>query len=315
MISPGMDVRHINAFVVVAEEGNFTKAARRLNVSQPPLSRLIRQLEVDLGVVLFSRSHRGAELTRHGRVLLEKARAVTEAANSFHRAAQTMTGTASRTIHLETAWGLWAAVDRIREHHARRVPDSRMAVSDLYSHADRHERGVPDVILQRGAADHSEYESSVLFTERLVAVLATTHPLASRARLALEDLATQQLLMCDRETDPGLYDGTRALVTSVGFRQPVVHGQPPPYTPAGMMLLVSGRGFYVGSASPFTQTLHASGVAVVPIDEPGARIEIHLAWRRRERSEHLMEFLRSAREAFRLSVAGRRSSSASAFAV
>jgi DNA-binding transcriptional LysR family regulator len=315
MISPGMDVRHINAFVVVAEEGNFTKAARRLNVSQPPLSRLIRQLEVDLGVVLFSRSHRGAELTRHGRVLLEKARAVTEAANSFHRAAQTMTGTASRTIHLETAWGLWAAVDRIREHHARRVPDSRMAVSDLYSHADRHERGVPDVILQRGAADHSEYESSVLFTERLVAVLATTHPLASRARLALEDLATQQLLMCDRETDPGLYDGTRALVASVGFRQPVVHGQPPPYTPAGMMLLVSGRGFYVGSASPFTQTLHASGVAVVPIDEPGARIEIHLAWRRRERSEHLMEFLRSACEAFRLSVAGRRSSSASAFAV
>jgi DNA-binding transcriptional LysR family regulator len=310
-----MDVRHINAFVVIAEEGNFTKAARRLNLSQPPLSRLIQQLEVELGVALFSRSHRGAELTSHGRLLLEKARAVTEAVNSFQQAAQAMTGTASRTIHLGTAWGLWAAVDRIRENHARRVPDSRMAVSDLYSHADRHERDVPDVILQRGAADHSEYESSALFTERLVAVLATTHPLASRARLALEDLATQQLLMCDRETDPGLYDGTRALVASVGFRQPVVHGQPPPYTPAGMMLLVSGRGFYVGSASPFTQTLQASGVAVVPIDEPGARIEIHLALRRRDRSDHLTEFRRSAREAFRLSVAGRRSSSASAFAV
>ena len=310
-----MDVRHINAFVVIAEEGNFTRAARRLNVSQPPLSRLIQQLEVELGVALFSRSHRGAELTRHGRLLLEKARAVTEAANSFHQAAQTMTGTASRTIHLGTAWGLWAAVDRIREHDARRVPDSGMAVSDLYSPADRHERGVPDVILQRGAADHSEYESSALFTERLVAVLATTHPLASRARLALEDLATQQLLMCDRETDPGLYDGTRALVAAVGFRQPVVHGQPPPYTPAGMMLLVSSRGFYVGSASPFTQTLQASGVAVVPIDEPDARIEIHLALRRRDRSDHLTEFRRSAREAFRLSAAGRRSSSASAFAV
>jgi DNA-binding transcriptional LysR family regulator len=283
-----MDVRHINAFVVIAEEGNFTKAARRLNVSQPPLSRLIQQLEVELGVALFSRSHRGAELTRHGRLLLEKARAVTEAANSFQQVAETMTGTASRTIHLGTAWGLWAAVDRIREHHARRVPDACMAVSDLYSHADRHEPGVPDVILLRGAADHSEYESSALFTERLVAVLATTHPLASRARLTLEDLATQQLLMCARETDPGLFEGTRALVASSGWRR---------------------------SASPFTQTLHASGVAVVPIDEPGARIEIHLALRRRERSDHLTEFRRSAREAFRLRVAGRRNSSASAFAV
>ena len=65
-----------------------------------------------------------------------------------------------------------------------------------------------------------------------------------------------------------------------------------------MMLLVSGRGFYVGSASPFTQTLHASGVAVVPIDAPGARIEVHLAWRRQKRSEHITEFCRSAREVF-----------------
>ena len=200
-----MDLRRINAFVVVAEEGNFSKAARRLNLSQPPLSRMIRQLEVELGVALFSRSHRGAELTAHGRLLFEKAKAVTDAANSFHQAARAMRGNAARTIHLAAAWGLWAAINRLRENHARRVPDSRMVVSELYSHGGQYEPAVPDVILLRGAADDSGYESSALFTERLVAVFAAAHPFASRAKLALEDLATQQLLMCDRETDPGLY--------------------------------------------------------------------------------------------------------------
>lgn len=240
---------------------------------------------------------------------------MTEAASNFEQAAQTMRGTASHTIHLQTAWGLWGAVDRIRENHARRVPGSRIAVSDLYSQDSRRERDIPDVILLRGAVDSSKYESSALFTEQLVAVLAATHPLASQATLALADLATQQLLMCDRERDPGLHDRTRALLDSVGVRQPVVYGQPPPYTPAGMMLLVSGEGFYVGSASPFTQALRASGVAVVPIDAPDARIEVHLAWRCRERSDRVSEFCRSAREVFQLRVAGRRGSVSEAVAV
>jgi DNA-binding transcriptional LysR family regulator len=310
-----MDLRGINAFVVVAEEQNFTKAARRLNISQPPLSRLVRQLEVELGVALFIRSHRGAELTRHGRLLLEPARAVTEAAGTFEQAAQALRGTARHTIHLHTAWGLWGAVDRIRENHTRRFPDARIAVTDLYSQDGRHERHIPDVILLRGAVDRSEYESSALFTERLVAVLAATHPLASRSTLALADLATQQLLMCDRERDPGLHDRTRALLDSFGVRQPVAYGQPPPYTPAGMMLLVSGRGFYVGSASPFTQTLHASGVAVVPIDAPGARIEVHLAWQRQKRPDRVTEFCHSAHEVFQLRVAERHASASEAVAV
>ena len=297
---PKMDLRRINAFVVIAEEGNFSKAARRLNLSQPPLSRMIRQLEVELGVALFTRSHRGAELTAHGRLLFEKAKAVTGAANSFQQAARAMRGKAVRTIHLAAAWGLWAAINRLRENHARRVPDCRIVVSDLYSHGGQHEPAVPDVILLRGAADDSGYESSALFTERLVAVFAAAHPFASRAKLALEDLATQQLLMCDRETDPGLYDRTRALLDPAGAHRPVVYGQPPPYAPAGMMLLVSGRGFYVGSASPFTQTLVASGLTVVPIDDPGARIEVHLGWRRRQRSDHVTEFCRLAREVFQL---------------
>ena len=126
-------------------------------MSQPPLSRVVRQLEVELGVTLFTRSHRGTELTSQGRLLLEKARAMTEAASRFQQEAQAMTGTVRHTIHLGAAWGLWGAVDRIRKNHARRVPGSRIAVSDLFVKGDGHEPNLPDVILLREAVDRSEY--------------------------------------------------------------------------------------------------------------------------------------------------------------
>lgn len=69
-----MELRQLRYFVVVAEEKNFSHAARRLNVSQPPITRQIRKLEEELGVVLFSRTPKGAELTAAGQVFLDDAR-------------------------------------------------------------------------------------------------------------------------------------------------------------------------------------------------------------------------------------------------
>ena len=65
-----MDLRHLHAFVAVAEEGTFTKAARRLHISQPPLSKQVQQLERELATTLFVRRRDGIELTRDGTMLL-----------------------------------------------------------------------------------------------------------------------------------------------------------------------------------------------------------------------------------------------------
>src|SRR5262245_66111967 len=86
-----MDFRHLRAFIAVAEESSITRAAERLHISQPPLSRLIRQLEDELNVTLFARHRQGVTLTDTGRHLLEKARILNTAASDFFETASETT--------------------------------------------------------------------------------------------------------------------------------------------------------------------------------------------------------------------------------
>src|SRR5476649_2240263 len=74
--SPPMELRHLRYFVTVAEEGNFTRAALRLHMQQPPLSQQIRMLEEELGFVLFLRHPKGVDLSPAGKVYLQEARAI-----------------------------------------------------------------------------------------------------------------------------------------------------------------------------------------------------------------------------------------------
>jgi DNA-binding transcriptional LysR family regulator len=292
-----MDLRHLRAFVTVAEEGTFTKAARRLHISQPPLSKQVRQLERELGTALFVRHRDGIELTRDGTMLLERAQATLTAFREFEDFTKTVSSRA-RPLRVGIGWGLWEAVERIRSHHTNRFPDVRIAAEDLCtgSHATGERR--LDILVRRRPIDETSYDSELLFEEHFVALLADTHPLASRARVTLAELASAPLLMYDRCLGPGVYDKTLALYEAAGIRPQVVSGQPPPYAQAAMMLVASGEGYYVGIASPFTQTHRASGVAVVPIDEPGALIEVRIAWRKGEASRPAREFVRSAQAVF-----------------
>ncbi len=102
-----MDFRHIRAFIAVADASSVTRAAERLNISQPPLTRQIQQLEHELGVTLFIRHRLGVTLTEAGHQLLDKARAWDAAASEFSETARRVSQPDNDRIRVGIGWGLW----------------------------------------------------------------------------------------------------------------------------------------------------------------------------------------------------------------
>jgi len=292
-----MDLRHLRAFVAVAEEGAFTKAAMRLHLSQPPLSKQVRQLERELGTTLFARRREGIELTADGMLLLDRARAALTAFREFEECTKSVS-TRARPLRIGIGWGLWEAVERIRSHHATRHPDVRIAAEDLCTERSSTQERRIDIAVVRRPVDDKLYESEPLFEEEFVALIADSDPLAARPSVTLAELASRPLLMYERSLGPGVYDKTVALFDAAGLHPDILHGQPPPYAQAAMMLVASGDGYYLGIASPFTQTHRASGVAVVTLCEPNARLDVRIAWRRGNTSRVVRDFVRSARAVF-----------------
>ena len=101
-----MDLRRVKAFIAVAETLSVTKAAERLHISQPPLSRHIHQLEEELGVTLFVRHRHGVTLTDAGRRLLEKARSLEAAASDFALTARHVSSAEANEIRIGIGWRL-----------------------------------------------------------------------------------------------------------------------------------------------------------------------------------------------------------------
>jgi DNA-binding transcriptional LysR family regulator len=235
-----MDLRHLRAFVAVAEEGTFTKAAGRLHISQPPLSEQVRQLEHELGTTLFVRRHDGIQLTRDGMMLLDRAQAALAAFREFEDSTRAV-GSRARPLRIGIGWGLWEAVERIRSYHVTRFPEARISAEDLCTERrPTHERRIDAAVVRR-PIDDTLYDSAPLFQEHFVALLADSRPLASRTSVRLADLAAEPLLMYDRCVGSGVYDKTMALFRAAGIRPHIVGGQPPPYAQGAMMLVASGE--------------------------------------------------------------------------
>ena len=290
-----MDLRRVKAFIAVAETSSVTRAAERLHISQPPLSRQIHQLEEELGVTLFVRHRHGVTLTEAGRRLLEKAKSLDAAASEFWSTARQVSCAEAGAIRVGIGWGLWDVVNRIRVEFARHYPNITIAATDAYCWYDSDEQlrsRSLDVAFARPPFDSSFEMSAPLFHERIQAIVSDTSPLAARESVCVRDLAAEPLLLWDRHIAPVLYDQILDLYARAGVEPQIVPTPGAgPFNLAGMMLVASGKGVYLGYGVPLTGPQPASGVAVRPLGDADATVEVRVVYRKGEESPVVRRFL------------------------
>lgn len=186
---PEPEIRELRYFRAVAEDLNITRAAERLGIAQPPLSRAMRQLEHRLGVDLFDRSGSRLGLTEAGETLLKESGPVLDALDSAVRRTQ-RAGQSSGGLVVTAKPGVATEVlHRIVTELQGELPGVQVVVSGFGEQADMVRDGRADVALVSRPFDDHGLETELLYTEPRVAALPVRHELAAREVLAPDDLA------------------------------------------------------------------------------------------------------------------------------
>jgi DNA-binding transcriptional LysR family regulator len=194
----GFELRHLRYFVAVAEELHFGRAARTLNISQPPLSRQIQDLERNLGAQLLDRSGKSVTLTAAGKVFLaESKRILDQVYRSVETARRAATGAPERLEVGFSAFFDLQLLPSFRQVLAQRCGDGQVTFHRLTTAEQLRllRSGALDVGLLMPPvenADHLDIED--LFRLPAVALLADTHPLAARGQLSLRDIARESIV-------------------------------------------------------------------------------------------------------------------------
>lgn len=297
-----MEIDRLREFAAIAESGSFSKAARRLRIAQPPLSRHIRQLETELGIKLFERSATGVEITREGALLLQQARAVLDDASALFDLAVRARTVRADTLRVAMAPGLCEVVNRIRIHLIKTIPQLCIEGSDMSS-AQQYaalRRRLVDVGLLRHVPDDAEIETEPLLVERFVVLVSEAHPLARKRTLKLTQLAGERLLLQDRDWAALTHDKILSMYAAAGVTPTVATREATPGNQASMLAVASGEAICLSSSGSFSRSyVPLNGLAAIPLDEPGAELHVQVAWRKAERSPVLCEFLKAARQSFR----------------
>ncbi|MBO2454727.1 LysR family transcriptional regulator [Actinomadura barringtoniae] len=198
-----MELRTLRYFVAVAEELHFGRAAARLHMSQPPLSRAIKQLETDVGAVLFRRSPSGVALTQPGMVLLEEARVLLDQADRARVRVAAAAGAGTITVGI-LGDGTDPGARRLAAAYRERHPDVEVLVrdTDLTDPTCGLRAGLVDVALTRGPFDQTGLRVHELRADPVGAVLRAGDPLAERDQVKLADLAGREWFRFPEGTEP-----------------------------------------------------------------------------------------------------------------
>jgi DNA-binding transcriptional LysR family regulator len=289
-----MELRHLRYFVAVAEELHFRRAAERLHMSQPPLSRQIRDLEKDVGTQLFLRDHTHVRLTEMGALFLVEARDIlarTERARLMPTSAVAKPGDrlavgCSTSFDPSTIRGFRAACKR-------RFPRTSLLLHSYFT---------PEVVgeMLAGRCDvgflalpiEAEGLSMVVIRREFVSIaVSKCHPLARRRRVAIGELSGHPLILFNRRRNPAFYDHYLAVFRNGGWNVGGI--QEADDRGSALNLVAQGDGFAIASRS--MTRIERRDVAYLAL-HPGVVLEIAIAHRCGETRRRVLDFVEMVRE-------------------
>ena len=292
-----MELRHLRYFVAVAEELNFGRAAERLRIAQPPLSRQIRDLERELGTPLFERVPRGVELTPAGRAFLPEARLTLAQAERAQRTAERAArGEIGRLrvgfVEAVSDAGVLPDVLGFFRLHLPNIGLSLFEMDSLQQ-VEAFRDGRIDLGILHGAPGEVEawLRAERVYGEPFVVAVPETHPLATRPRASLRDFAAEPFLLFPRHVGPAMYDDLIARCRAAGFSPRVVQEVAGWHTLAGLVSAGVGVSFVPRSLGQ----LQRPGVAYRPVRDLGVEMEISAAWKPGDRSPVRERFVTALR--------------------
>lgn len=288
-----MELRHLSVFVAVAEELHFGRAAARLHMAQSPLSRQVRLLERDLGVVLFERNTRGVRLTAAGESLLQPARRVLAEAAVARRAVRS----ASLGEIGRVSVGFAGASSYYVLPHLTRAVASELSGIELLLHGQTYSgealSRVVDGTLDLGFVALPAREgvsTRVVRVEHLVVALPDTHALADVGSVSLADLAGERFVAFPASRGSAVRDTATRACLQAGFTPLIAQEAPDAYN----LLTLVGAGVGIAIVVSSAQNVHSEHVVYRPITEDVPAMLIALAWRSDNASAALRSVLRLA---------------------
>jgi len=281
-----MELRHLRYFCVVAEELNFTCAAERLHMSQPPLSRQIKQLEQEVGTELFERNSRGLQLTpsgiffqQHAIQILEKVEVTIEATRHMARNKRQLFGIG---FVPSVFYGQLPMLVR----DLRQMDNVELSLAELTTvqQIQALKAGRIDMGFGRIRIDDPDVEQEILFDEPIIAALPSGHPLEGTAPSCAE-LACYPLILFPAKPRPSLADMVLGIFRRRGLKVQVV--QEANEVQTALSLVASGIGITLVPEQ--VKRVQRDGITYVPLADSSITSPVICSRRRGEKPSHLMQ--------------------------
>lgn len=292
-----MELRHLRYFVVVAEELNVTRAAKLLQMAQPPLSQQIHQLEEELGVTLFHRSKRRIELTDAGQVFLEEARRTLVQAEHARRMAQrAQRSEIGQLVIGFVSEATYDLLPTLLQAYRARFPQVEIVLREMTTmqQVQALQKGDIHLGVLRPPIPETGLSLQIVREEPFVMVLPPITRFAPDEQLPLSALSEEPFVLFPRAISPGIYDQVISLCNHVGFSPSIIQEATELHTILGLVAVGIGVSLLPASV----RLLRSQGVVYQALPQTGVQARTALAWKQDSRSSILSAFLKIAKRSF-----------------